>query len=87
MSREKINIREMARPSIRDLKPYASAKDEFKDFDQELIYLDANENPYENGLNRYPDPHQLVLKQKISEIKNVPVKIYCWAMAVMKFST
>ena len=64
----------MARPSIRDLKPYASAKDEFKDFEQELIYLDANENPYENGLNRYPDPHQLVLKQKISEIKNVPAE-------------
>ena len=74
MSREKLNIREMARPSIRDLKPYASAKDEFKDFEQELIYLDANENPYENGLNRYPDPHQLVLKQKISEIKNVPAE-------------
>ena len=74
MTRKKINIREMARPCIRDLKPYASAKDEFKDFEQELIYLDANENPYDNGLNRYPDPHQLVLKQKISEIKNVPVE-------------
>jgi len=64
----------MARPSIRDLKPYASAKDEFKEVDQELIYLDANENPYENGLNRYPDPHQLQLKQRISEIKEVPVE-------------
>ena len=64
----------MARPSIRDLKPYASAKDEFKDVDQELIYLDANENPYENGLNRYPDPHQLQLKKSISEIKKVPVE-------------
>lgn len=64
----------MARPSIRDLKPYASAKDEFKDVDQELIYLDANENPYENSLNRYPDPHQLQLKQRISEIKKVPVE-------------
>jgi histidinol-phosphate aminotransferase len=74
MSREKINISEMARPSIRDLKPYASAKDEFKDVDQELIYLDANENPYENSLNRYPDPHQLQLKQRISEIKKVPVE-------------
>ena len=74
MTRKKINIREMARPCIRDLKPYASAKDEFKDFEQELIYLDANENPYDNGLNRYPDPHQLVLKQKISEIKNAPVE-------------
>lgn len=74
MSNRKIDILKMARPSIRSLKPYASAKDEFKDFDQELIYLDANENPYENGLNRYPDPHQLVLKQSISEIKNVPVE-------------
>jgi len=74
MSGKKINIREMARPCIRDLKPYASAKDEFKDFEQELIYLDANENPYDNGLNRYPDPHQMLLKQKISEIKNVPVE-------------
>ncbi len=63
----------MARPCIRDLKPYASAKDEFKDFDQEMIYLDANENPYDNGLNRYPDPHQLALKQKIAEIKKVAV--------------
>lgn len=73
MSREKINIRQMARPSIKGLQPYASAKDEFKDFDQEMIYLDANENPYDNGLNRYPDPHQLKLKQRISEIKKVPV--------------
>ena len=73
MSREKINIRQMARPCIRDLKPYASAKDEFKDFEQEMIYLDANENPYDNGLNRYPDPHQSALKQKISEVKKVAV--------------
>ena len=74
MSRDKINIRKIARPSVRDLQPYASAKDEFKDFDQELIYLDANENPYDNGLNRYPDPHQLDLKQRISEIKKVPLE-------------
>ena len=74
MSKRKIDILKMARPSIKSLKPYASAKDEFKDFDQELIYLDANENPYENGLNRYPDPHQLELKQRISQIKKVPVE-------------
>ena len=74
MSKRKIDILKMARPSIKRLKPYASAKDEFKDFDQELIYLDANENPYENGLNRYPDPHQLELKQRISQIKKVPVE-------------
>ena len=74
MSREKINILEMARHSVRELKPYASAKDEFKDFDRELIYLDANENPYDNGLNRYPDPNQLALKQKISKLKHIPVE-------------
>lgn len=64
----------MARPSVKKLKPYASAKDEFKDFDQQLIYLDANENPYDNGLNRYPDPHQSVLKERISELKGVAVE-------------
>ncbi len=74
MSKDKINIFQMARPTVRELKPYASAKDEFKYFDRELVYLDANENPYDNGLNRYPDPHQLHLKQKISEIKNIPVE-------------
>ena len=74
MNRNKMDIMNFARPSVKDLKPYASAKDEFKDFDQELIYLDANENPYENGLNRYPDPHQSVLKQRISELKGVPVE-------------
>jgi len=72
--KEKIDIVQMARPTIRDLKPYASAKDEFKDFDTELIYLDANENPYDNGLNRYPDPHQLKLKHIISELKEVEEK-------------
>ena len=74
MSKRELDILKMVRPSIKSLKPYASAKDEFKDFDQELIYLDANENPYENGLNRYPDPHQLELKQRISQIKKVPVE-------------
>ena len=72
MSKIKLDILQMARPSVRELKPYASAKDDFKNFDQELIYLDANENPYNNGLNRYPDPHQLALRKRIAEIKKVP---------------
>jgi histidinol-phosphate aminotransferase len=75
MINEKRNfdIRAFARPSVLNLRPYASAKDEFTDFEQDLIYIDANENPYENGMNRYPDPHQKELRQKISEIKKVPV--------------
>ncbi|MCA0931636.1 histidinol-phosphate transaminase [Lutimonas saemankumensis] len=72
MKRNEIDIMNLARPSVKGLKPYASAKDEFQDFDQELIYLDANENPYENGLNRYPDPHQMILKKRISTLKGVP---------------
>jgi len=72
--RPNINITDFARPSILKLKPYASAKDEFKDFDKDLIFLDANENPYENGLNRYPDPNQTKLKNVISEIKGIPLQ-------------
>ncbi|MGI9530763.1 histidinol-phosphate transaminase [Lutimonas sp.] len=71
MSTDVIDILKMARPSVRNLKPYASAKDEFKDFDKELIFLDANENPYETGLNRYPDPHQKELKERIAVLKQV----------------
>jgi histidinol-phosphate aminotransferase len=42
------------------MKPYSSARDEFEDFDTaEMIFLDANENPFENGVNRYPDPQQM----------------------------
>ena len=71
MTGDKIDILKMARPSVIRLKPYASAKDEFKNFEQDLVYLDANENPYENGMNRYPDPNQTPLRNKISEIKGV----------------
>lgn len=65
------DVLKLVRPSILKLKPYASAKEEFKGFDQDLVFMDANENPYENGLNRYPDPHQKELKKRIAEIKQV----------------
>lgn len=71
MAGDRINILKMARPSVIKLKPYASAKEEFKNFEQDLVYLDANENPYENGMNRYPDPNQTPLRLKISEVKGV----------------
>jgi len=60
----------LVRPNILKLKPYASARSEFKG-EGNFTLLDANENPYNNGLNRYPDPLQLKLKQRLSEIKNV----------------
>ena len=67
------NIDTLIRPNIKTLKPYASARDEFKDFDKDMVFLDANENPFENGVNRYPDPQQLQLKLAISELKHIPV--------------
>lgn len=67
------NLNSLIRTNIKNLKPYASARDEFKDFDKEMVFLDANENPFENGVNRYPDPQQVQLKSVISEIKQVPV--------------
>jgi histidinol-phosphate aminotransferase len=67
------NLDTLIRPNIKTLKPYASARDEFKDFGKDMVFLDANENPFENGVNRYPDPQQLQLKTVISELKQIPV--------------
>ncbi|OBX24119.1 MULTISPECIES: histidinol-phosphate transaminase [Bizionia] len=65
-----MNIQNLIRPNILKLKPYASARDEFKDFEKSMTFLDANENPFETGLNRYPDPQQSALKLRLSTIKN-----------------
>ncbi len=59
---------ELIRPNIQKLKPYSSARDEYKGSDG--IFLDANENPF-GDLNRYPDPYQKKLKSKLAELKSV----------------
>ncbi len=59
------------RPNILALTPYSTARDEFKGGDIS-VWLDANESPYDNGVNRYPDPHQKQLKQHISALKGIP---------------
>ena len=59
------------RPNILALEPYSTARDEFKGGDIS-VWLDANESPYTNGVNRYPDPHQKQLKSCISELKGIP---------------
>lgn len=66
-----IDLNKIVRPNIRSLKPYSSARDEFKGKDG--IFLDANENPF-GSLNRYPDPYQMELKQKLSEQKNIDIE-------------
>ncbi len=68
---KQFNINNLIRENIKKMKPYSSARDEFKDFDQQMIFLDANENPFENGVNRYPDPQQKSVKLILSEIKKV----------------
>lgn len=64
----------LLRPNIKNLIPYSSARDEFKG--EASVFLDANENsfgsPIEKQYNRYPDPLQFKVKQKISAIKGVP---------------
>ncbi len=64
-----MNIKQFIRPNIIALKPYSSAREEFTG--KAEVYLDANENPFQNGYNRYPDPYQKELKQKIAAIKKV----------------
>lgn len=60
----------LIRKNILALEPYSTARDEFKGGDIS-VWLDANESPYPNGVNRYPDPHQRKLKKKIAEILEV----------------
>jgi histidinol-phosphate aminotransferase len=65
-------ITPLVRPNIAALAPYSTARDEY---DGPIgIFLDANESPYNNGYNRYPDPHQAALKARIAPIKGVPVQ-------------
>jgi histidinol-phosphate aminotransferase len=61
-----IDIENLLRENIRKIVPYSTARDEFKGGKVD-IFLDANENPYNTRLNRYPDPKQKKLKEKISE--------------------
>ncbi|WP_093455615.1 histidinol-phosphate transaminase [Flavivirga aquatica] len=69
-----MNIQDLIRPTIKALKPYSSARDEFQGVTDDMVFLDANENPFENGVNRYPDPQQNKVKVLLSKIKSVPTK-------------
>jgi len=65
----KMNINNLLRKNIQNLKPYSSARDEYTG--DAMVFLDANENPFNEPYNRYPDPLQKELKQKISGLKNI----------------
>lgn len=71
---KEFDLQTVVRPNIWALKPYSSARDEY--WGDKGIFLDANENPF-GKKNRYPDPHQRLLKQALSDSKNIPVDNIC----------
>ncbi|WP_298541202.1 histidinol-phosphate transaminase [uncultured Aquimarina sp.] len=71
MNKAQFNIDKITRENVKGLKPYSSARDEYVSDGSKMIFLDANENPYENGVNRYPDPQQRSLKTVLADQKGV----------------
>lgn len=59
------------RENIKGLQPYSSARDEYVSDGSTMVFLDANENPYNNGVNRYPDPQQRSLKTVLAEQRGI----------------
>jgi histidinol-phosphate aminotransferase len=64
-----LDISALVRANILHMKPYTSARDEYSGAAK--VFMDANENPYNSPLNRYPDPRQSELKKKIAGIKGI----------------
>lgn len=69
-------LNQLLRPNILKLQPYSCARNEYSGGDAH-VFLDANENPYNNPYNRYPDPLQIKVKEKLSRIKNVRPEQIC----------
>ena len=67
------SLQELTRKNIWDLAPYSSARNEYAGREAR-VFLDANENPYNQPFNRYPDPLQLDLKAALSKVKVVPAE-------------
>ncbi|PZX64925.1 histidinol-phosphate aminotransferase [Salegentibacter mishustinae] len=68
---KEFNINNLVRSNVAGLKPYSSARDEYQSTGSEMVFLDANENPFQTDVNRYPDPQQRSLKTELAKIKNV----------------
>lgn len=63
-------LQDLVRKNILTLRPYSCARDEFKGKNAQ-VFLDANESPFNSPYNRYPDPLQMYLKERLSELKQV----------------
>ena len=68
------NLGSITRENVKGLKPYSSARDEYVSDGSEMVFLDANENPFDNGVNRYPDPQQRSLKAVLADQKGIGVE-------------
>lgn len=64
-----MDLTKLVRKNILALAPYSTARDEYQGVLD--VYLDANENPFNDGYNRYPDPYQKQLKERLARIKGV----------------
>jgi len=70
---KEFNLNNSIRKNVKAMKPYSSARDEYVSDGSKVIFLDANENPFENGVNRYPDPLQRNLKEVVAKQKEVHI--------------
>jgi histidinol-phosphate aminotransferase len=68
------DLDKIIRENVKGLKPYSSARDEYVSDGSEMVFLDANENPFENGVNRYPDPQQRSLKGVLADQKGIDLE-------------
>jgi histidinol-phosphate aminotransferase len=67
-----MNIERLLRKNIKSIKAYSSARDEYQEASDDMVFIDANENPFQTRVNRYPDPQQTLVKESLSKIKGVP---------------
>lgn len=67
-----MTLENLIRKNVRNMSAYSSARDEFNAGENDYLFLDANENPFNTDYNRYPDPYQHELKAAISKIKQIP---------------
>ena len=66
-----MDIESLLRENIKTIKAYSSARDEYKDASADMVFIDANENPFQTRVNRYPDPQQSKVKARLAELKGV----------------
>lgn len=70
-----MTLQQLVRPNIWNLSPYVCARNEYTG--EARAWLDANENSIIEGLNRYPDPLQLEVKEAIGKLRGVsPNRIF-----------